>query len=535
VIASPYFKNLFENLFTKSTAYVTLAALYNISLDYEPAQQALRETGLFLRLIALLDNPIFDRSLMLPHTAGLLAFAIEDYDVSQSPNSVLKTLAQNIRFGNPSVEEIVPLRGAILEHLKQERFKRIIFEQDLFETFLVSILRSFGYNGDCTASLPEAFYSISPPEDEIEDYELLQTSLIASLRDVTSTSTFFENYAFGSTTTWIWLSWLRSGNQSLQLISCCILSNLARGEEEWAEQMVTAYDVQLRLIELSVQGFDSRVPLAALELLLQLARPRSNRQRLCSQYLEKIPSIWAADPSASSGLVRIQYASVAVLHGLISDCPRAVQRLVNYPALNLVGTASIEYRAYLQPLLDCCERSNDTKIKTEIAKVVVEICRLTTRFGSVPNDSANSVTFSSLDVETIWRNCLSVRPALVDPIATIISQTEDLGLQAQGFFTLVLVARQRLGFLMVRDILQQRSVFEHSVQAITKQGVGCLTGVQGPPENVDPARWAIIQRSVHDNARWLVSEIADCKVSFSISLHLSMHSASVPARPKCRS
>lgn len=474
MIASPYFKNLFENLFTKSTAYITLAALYNISLDYEPAQQALRETGLFLRLIALLDNPIFDRSLMLPHTAGLLAFAIEDYDVSQSPNSVLKTLSQNIKFGNPSVDEIVPLRGAILEHLKQERFKRMLFEQDLFETFLVSILRSFGYNGDCTASLPEAFYSISPPEDEKEDYELLQTSLIASLRDVTSTSTFFENYAFGSTTTWIWLSWLRSGNQSLQLISCCILSNLARDEEEWAEQMVTAHDVQLRLIELSVQGFDSRVPLAALELLLQLARPRSNRQRLYSHYLERIPSIWAADPSASSGLVRIQYASVAVLHGLISDCPRAVQRLVNYPALNLVGTASIEYRAYLQPLLDCCER-------------------------------------------------------------TIISQTEDLGLQAQGFFTLVLVARQRLGFLMVRDILQQRSVFEHLVQAITKQGVGCLTGVQGPPENVDPARWAVIQRSVYDNARWLVSEIADRKVSFSISLHLSTHSASVPARFKCRS
>lgn len=506
----------------ETTTYVTLACLYNISLDYDPAQNVLRENGLFLDLIALLNDPVLgqgdnshvDLSSMLHHITGLLCFAVEAYNVDQSPDSVLKTLFRYVVHGDPTTEEIVSLRGAVVLHLKHDRFKRLLFEQDLFETFLVSSLRSFGYTGISGTQLPDAFALGTPPDDDIEDSESTQMSLIATLRDLSSSQMFFERYPFEEPAiARKCFSWLGSDNPSLQLISCCILSNYARAKEQWAQSLVTTHNTHLRLVQLCAPAPDSRVALAGLEFLLQLARPPGNRVRICKhEFLDMMSSIWL-DAAADSGeLIRTQYASVAVLLGLICDCPQAIQQLVAHRAINTARAGSSEPDSYLKSLLLCFVGSKDKKVKLEIAKVIVEISKTLARLVPASNRSQDDLASASPDPDIVWHECLSVSPAFVTPIELLVSQTEDLGMQAQGYFTLVIVARQELGVMMVRDVILRRFAFEYLVYAVSNQS-SSNPGGSPSSERVDPAQWAAIQRSVHENARCLVRDIVERKVS----------------------
>ena len=521
MISSRYFRTILENLNHGTTAHVTLACLYNISLDYDPAQHALRENGLFLSLISLLDGPVLregdashlDLSSMLHHITGLLCFAVEAYDVDQSPDGVLKTLFKYVVRGDPTIEEIVSLRGAVVVHLKHGRFRRLLIDQDLFETFLVSVLRSFGYTGTLRTQLPDAFTLATPLDDDIEDLESAQMSLIATLRDLSSSQIFFERYPFESALTRKCFSWLGSDNPSLQLVSCCILSNYARAKEQWAQSLVVGHNTHLRLIRLCTPTLDSRVALAALEFLLQLARPPGNRARICKdEFLDMMSSIWLKAAADSGELIRIQYASVAVLLGLICDCTQAIQRLVAHRASNTATAEHSGSDSHLQSLMLCFVSSNDRKVKFEIAKVIVEISKTLARLVSGSKSSQDNPMSTSSDLDIVWHECLSVNPAFVTPIELLVSQTEDLGMQAQGYFTLVIVARQELGVVMVRDVILRRFVFEHLVYAVSKQFLRSPDG-NSSSERVDPDQRAAIQRSVHENAKCLVRDTLERKVS----------------------
>lgn len=433
---------------------------------------------------------------MVHHLSCLLSFASEDWDVSRSPDTILKALLQFSSPGNFAIDDLLPISSLLMTHLKQERFQRLLFSADLFEVFLLLILRLFGYEMSST-SLPSKFPSNPPPEDEHEDFEPLQTSAIATLRDLSSLPAFFEKYPLESNTTKTWLSWLSSDNPDLQVISCCLLSNLAREKEQWAVQIFTVYSAHIRLGELCASEEDDRVRLAALELLLQLARPPQNRALICNHpFLGQLSRTWSIHSDASGGLVRIQYASIAVLLGLVRDCPQAIVPLVEHTAAVTTGTT---YSSHLQHLMTCFERSSNPQVRTEIAKVVMAISKAI----------ATRAATQDLNADNLWHGCLAVRPAFVTPIATIISQTDDLGLQAQGYFTLVIVARQGAGGLtIVRDIIQQEPVLGHLLKAARYQPSETAQINQAVMGDTRLAQQAILQHSVHENARCLMKEMA---------------------------
>ena len=487
MLKSPHFGVIFESLQSDSSRHIALATLYNISLDYEPAQQALREKEIFLELVKTLDTCSHD-AMIVHHLSSLLSFASQDWDVSQSPDTVLKALIQFSNSGTFAIDDLLPIISILMTHLKQERFQRLLFSATLFEAFLLLVLRLFGYKMAST-SLPPAFPWNPPPEDECEDFEPLQTSAIASLRDLSSLAAFFQQYPLESATTKTWLSWLNSDNPDLQVISCCLLSNLAREKEQWAVQMITLYGAHIRLGELS-EGTDDRVPLAALELLLQLARFPQNRGRICTHdFLGHISRTWSINSHGSGRLIRIQYASIAVLLGLVRDCPQAILPLVEHSTAMTTEKAPQTNGSHLQQLITCFEQSSNPKVQTEIAKVVMAISKALTTF----------TTSDDLDADKMWRDCLSVRPGFVTPITAIISQTDDPALQAQAYFTLVIVARHDMGIAIVRDVVQQPAV-RHMLLAAQFQTVETAQDGQGE---------AIIQRSLRDNARCLVTRFPD--------------------------
>lgn len=506
MIRSPYLGSIFDCLHHDGTKFNALAALYNISLDYVPAQQAFREEGIFPELIKMLDSFI-DDPLILHHIADLLSFAVENWDVSRSPDTVLNSLLRFAHHEDSDSDETKLILDIITMHLKEERFKLLLFEQDLFEILLVLLLRLFGYRNK-SISLPEAYPWLPPPEDEKEELETIQTSALATLRDLSSFPAFFEKYPLESEITNTWFSWLHSDNPDLQIISCCLLSNLAREREIWAVQMITTYSVHLRLGELSAEEVESRVSLAAFEFLLQLARPPPNRVRICTRdFLDRLSRTWSMDQDTCDGLVRRQYASVAVLLGLISDCVEAILLFVEHAAWETIETAPRYSHSHLELLLAFFNRISDTRTRIEIAKVVMAVTKALAALETTPVSSIKSI-----DANKIWRDCLSISPAFVTPVFMILSQSEDPALQAQGYFTLVIVARHQMAVKMVADVMQTRPVFEQLVQAITKESVISMQTIPNS-EDTDLAQRASMQRSVSENARYLVKEVLDRKVS----------------------
>ena len=514
MLQSPRFGIILECLQSDSSRFIALAALYNISLDYEPAQQALRERDLFLELVSILES-CSHNPMMVHHLSGLLSFASEDLDVSRSPDMVLKALLQLSSLENIAIDELLPIINILFMHLKQERFQRLLFNADLFEVFLLMVLRLFGYEIISTA-LPSTFTWNPPPEDEREDIELLQTSAIAALRDLSSFAAFFEKYPLESTTTNTWLSWLNSDNPELQVITCCLLSNLAREKEHWAVQMVTTYGAHRRLGELSACEVDDRVPLAALELLLQLARSPQNRGWICNHdFLGQLSRTWSIASNDSGRLIRIHYASVAVLLGLVRDCPQAIIPLVEHTASVIIENPSQAHGSHLQHLMTCFERSSNAQVRTEIAKVVVAVSKALTTITAAPDHTSND-----LNADKMWRDCLSVRPAFVTPITTMISTTDDPALQAQSYFTLVIVARHEMGITMVREAMEQPAARRHLLRAAQLQAVETVQDGQDV-EDAKSVQQAVLQRSLRDNARCLVKEIWGRLVSVtSLLVHL---------------
>ena len=516
MIASPYFGTVLENLSNERVAYVTLAALYNISLDYEPVQRTLRQNGIFLAIMAMLEDPIFDISSMMFHLTGLLSSALEDYDVGQSPDTVLRTLLHYTTDENLDLEELGPLRDAVLLHLKDDYYRALLVKQNLFESLLVTILRSCGYKGSSIygkagiSSTDEILWT-ERLKEEVEDFEDLQTSLLAAMRDLSSTPTFWEKYPFEHQMTTLWLSWLESGNSHLQLISCCFLSNMARAKVSWAERMLGAETKPLytKLVELSLEDMGTRISLAALEFLLQLARPKSNRTIICTfEFLDKLSRIWTVKATTPGGVVRAQYASVAVLIGLISDCLSAALCLTE-----LSEHATGRHSNYLSALLTCFEQISDNKVKIEIAKVIMLLCRhMIQVHKDSENPDSNRTDSSTNSYKDLLRsNCFSIGHVFLSPVAMVISQTENPGLQAQGFFALVIVARQDGGLDLVRELVQQSTVLESLAKAIAEKPVG--SAATSPSADADLADRSFVKRSVHENARWLLREYVNREVS----------------------
>lgn len=88
------------------------------------------------------------------------------------------------------------------------------------------------------------------------------------------------------------------------------------------------------------------------------------------------------------------------------------------------------------------------KVKTEIARVVIEVCR------SLPQ------------LEPAAKEAFLGQPDLIEPVIALVTKTDDAILQAQGYLAMVLLARERAGLLLVNEAMRTEEVFDNLAQAV---------------------------------------------------------------------
>lgn len=374
------------------------------------------------------------------------------------------------------------LSNVLTAHLKHNSFQEVLLKQDLFLRFLSSILRTLSF----TPSVP---HSLDPREhpptegvssDEAEQLDSMRKLLTAVLSDVSLNRAFAAKYPYPCKLTSDIVGWLPSGRLHFQTFACSILSNLVRMEPPWACQMVERSDsVYLPLVSILREG-EGQSLYAALDFLLQLARPIDNKATICQQpLLSAIAKLWMGDDTQA------QYATVTVLREAIKNCPKAVQRLALLCSDEKAMLA--EEKTYFSILVSLFESTTDPGVQTEIAKVTFELLRCLPRLD--PDD----------------RKALLQQQSLSSPLIWAVSYNEDPGLASQAYLSLVLLSQQaEQGLVFVDSMLRRTTVFSSLVCHVRNQ-LSPLegNGTSGP-----------LQRSITDNARWLIKATLETQVSF---------------------
>lgn len=417
---------------------------------------------------------------------------------------------------NVDIEVFVCISNILAVHLKHEHFQRVLLEQDYFIRFLGLILRTVSFQSDpCFSLNPENY---PPPgniaQDDAEQLKSLGNLLTVATSDVCSNGAFAHKYSYPSKLTSDLNLWLQSGRSQFQIIACSILSNLVRVEPSCGWSMVRAPDrVHMHLIGM-LHCPDSHTCHVALEFLLQLARQVDNRAIICQQpLLRAMITLWTGDD------YRTQYASVTVLRELIKDCAQAVGQLVassstNSPDLTPhegMDQSSIAQRPptsvlnhqhygnisedndydprnkYFSTLLYLFDVTPDVNVRSEVAKVAVEVCRCLPGLGK--DDRTVLLHYGSLTV----------------PIAWMISEINNPGLLSQGYLSLVLILKHcEDGIIHVNRVLQRTTVFNVLTKVIANKHE--ISETEG-------AKSSALQRSVNENARWLVMAVLEDQVS----------------------
>ncbi|KAI0888507.1 ARM repeat-containing protein [Annulohypoxylon maeteangense] len=461
VIDSGRLPELVGLLYHHTLLQFAIPVLYNICVDYEPAQIAVSKANLTKAIIDFLINPeLQDRaSAYLYKLAGLVA--AQDIEpnlfVPQAPHVLLSRAT--LEASNPEstdLDSFVGLSTAALTYLSHQNFQESFLETpDSIKVFLAAF--------QIVIEAPRIFET----EDAEERAQLnqLQATYTQTLADLSGNPLFVSLCPLDGPLVDYLLRWLSSSQHvQLQTAACLALGNLARSDAS-SIALVQNLSIHKPLIAiLSPPDSDSSTPdlqllHSALSFLKNLSIPPSNKSVLGSAGIlgaAMLPQTWAMDTQP-----QIQFDGVSLARLLLVNCAPNVRRV----CLPLTPTTDTqEQRTPLHELMELHRKADQDPIKMETARAVANICRVL--YSSMPVGSAllpASDTATPLPEEETASLSLSaidkfyaVHPALADTLLYLGLQTKFPVLRSELWFVLALMARSSSGASVVARFLHQR-------------------------------------------------------------------------------
>ncbi|KAI1452997.1 ARM repeat-containing protein [Annulohypoxylon moriforme] len=514
-----------------------IPVLYNICVDYEPAQIAVSKANLTKAIIDFLINPeLQDRaSAYLYKLAGLVAAQDTEPDlfVPQAPHVLLSRAT--LEASNPEsadLESFVGLSTAALTYLSHQNFQESFLETpDSISVFLAAF--QIAIEG------PRIFET----EDAEERAQLnqLQATYTQTLADLSANPLFVSLCPLDGPLANSLLKWLSpSQHVQLQTAACLALGNLARSD---ASSIALVQDLSIHkplIVIISPSDTDSSTPdlqllHSTLSFLKNLSIPATNKPVLGSAGIldaALLPRTWAMDTQP-----QIQFDGVSLTRLLLVNCAPNVRR-VCLPSSPTTETQ--EQRTPLHELIELHRKADQDPIEMETARAIANICRVL--YSSVPVGSAllpPSDTETLSEEETISLSQAQLdkfydaHPALADTLLYLGLQTKFPVLRSELWFVLALMARSTSGASIVGRFLEQKpEIVNVLVETITGEKVpetqdqdtpgqeniseepdstpdlSALGGLgQLEPQQIDPAKAATMTKVDRENGLVLISEL----------------------------
>ncbi|KAG5937781.1 hypothetical protein E4U59_004182 [Claviceps monticola] len=316
-----------------------IPVLYNILVDYEPAQTLASKSGLSKQLLGLLLLPnIFHKyAPFVPYVCKILALLVtQDGEAATADPTivgVLLALADQPE-AKEDVDDFISLAAVALAYLANEALQHRLVADDQ-----VMLLLTVFYHAHVGVDIDAI-----DDEDLVAQVKQLRSSLLSALADVSGNDSFARIYSLSNEVPQTLLDWLRGSNDndskknlSLQSAACLALGNVSRSDAA-SSALVQDYKAHEPLIKLisDPDVTDSQFLHAACSFLKNLAIPLGNKSQLADLLLPQcVPRLYSLDT-----VPQLQFAAVSLTRLLLLNCTANVWQICTPPSENKKETCS---------------------------------------------------------------------------------------------------------------------------------------------------------------------------------------------------
>ncbi|PQK16890.1 hypothetical protein BB8028_0007g00900 [Beauveria bassiana] len=443
-----------RQLSDESVVQFTIPVLYNVMVDYDPAQILASELKISSAMMKLLSSP------NLPQFAGVILYFCRILALIVNRDSEIATAADDtvavllsVATSAPckdDAEEFAALGTVALVYLAAERFQQLAISHDQFGLLLDAFHHAHVGLDISRVDDPEVATALKQ----------LRLSMLSTLAELTSHGAFPAAYPPTSAAVQTVFAWLQSGDSSLQAAACLALGNLARSDDA-ATALVEQHAPQTALAKVladpNVQ--DTQLLHAALAFLKNLAIPAHNKPAL-RPLLESgcVPRIYGLDAQP-----QLQYGAVSLTRLLLAGCPDNVAQFCKDSGQeaaegdsDAAGTGDS-----VESLISLFGRTDTEPTKVEAARSVAAICRV------LHSDAAAELLPGRGASDSESRAAFYARHNVGKPLAFLVTQEKWHSLRSEAWFVLALMSRSADGSRVIAAVLQQEAVSEQLTKTIT--------------------------------------------------------------------
>ncbi|PTB69189.1 hypothetical protein BBK36DRAFT_1134704 [Trichoderma citrinoviride] len=462
VIQGNHLDTVINLLQDESLIPFTIPVLFNILVDYEPAQLAASQANLNQRLIDLLSSPTLANFIVfVPYFCKILALLVsqEGEAARASPRTVevLLTLAMSppSRDDLDDFTSLVSVAGA---YLANDRFQAALIQGPLMQLFLSTF-----YHAHTHFNLLDI-----DDADSAASLKKLHSSLLINLADITGNDLFTSCYPLQSPIAQSLLAWLQGSNLQLQTAACLALGNISRSDEA-TTSLVQAYYAHAPLVRLlsNTEITDAQLLHSALSFLKNLAIPVQNKP-LLGDLLEVgcVPRFFTLDTSP-----QVQFAAVSLTRLLLVNCPPNVARIC--APLSADPASPAHDLSSVSGIISLYERSDAEPTRLEAARAVAAVCRmlhsspvaplLPAWGGSVAEDDDGTPG----DEESRRRAYFYSKHDIARVLSFLIVQQKWPTLRSEAWFVFALMCRSKEGGRVIIEVLQIHDTMTALIKAVT--------------------------------------------------------------------
>ncbi|KAG6002591.1 hypothetical protein E4U43_001094 [Claviceps pusilla] len=446
--------------------------LYNILVDYEPAQSLASKTCLSKQLIHLLSLPHISKyAPFVPYVCKILALLVaQDGEAAAADPAtvrVLLTLADQ-PAAKDDVEDFVGLASVAVAYLASEALQSRLIADD--QVSLLMRVFHHAHVGLDTDAIDD--------EDLVAQVKQLRSSLLSTLADVSGNDSFALAYPLAHDVPQTLLEWVRGNNLFLQSAACLALGNISRSDAA-SIALVEGHRAHEPLVKLVADAnvTDSQLLHAACSFLKNLAIPLVNKPQLKDLLLPQgVPRLYTLD-----AVPQLQFAAASLTRLLLLNCPANVWQictpLVRQDKTPSSATSDAHEHTSASSIIALYRRSDAEPIQLEAARCVAAICRAlhsTPVCDKLPEASSVVGTESSppspsprYSDEERRMQAFYAAHAVQMPLKFLITQDKWPSLKSEAWFVLALMSRSNDGARLVLSLL----VDDAAVRASLKQTI----------------------------------------------------------------
>ncbi|KAI0544962.1 armadillo-type protein [Xylaria curta] len=417
-----------------------IPVLFNICVDYEPAQKAIYKAGINPELVSLISGPrLDDAAPLLSHICKLLGFV-----ATQEPEANLVHPATPfilLRLAASQPKEFLGQVSVALTYLSQSQFQHSFLETP---GSINLILQTF--STACGGDLD----SLEDPED----LKQVQTAFTATLADLSAHTLFASSCSLDGPEVAELQRWISTSHIPLQSAACLALGNIARSDEKciYLIQTLRIHEPLVGILS-DKSNVDAGLLHSVLSFLKNLSIPASNKPLLAGLFsAEVLPRIWDLDTQT-----QVQFDAVSLARLLLVGCPSNVNRICA-PVDEGKGKSN------LQILIDLSARSDQEPTQMETARAITTVCRVLHSTPTTKESEDQSLPHPDLD--TFY----ATHDTIVEAMLRLGQQKKYPILRSELLFAMALMARTASGagaIISHNNTTQQENLLAFITEVIT--------------------------------------------------------------------